>query len=103
MRRAARVDGNQQEIIDAMRAAGAGVEVLGLPLDLLVSAGGRWGILEVKASAAEERRKSKTRIKQRAFADRHPNGGAIGTVHDVEGALAFVRMLRDGFNMSLRK
>jgi hypothetical protein len=59
-----------------------------------VSAGGRWGILELKSSASEERRKTPTRKRQLAFAERHPNGGPIGTVHDIEGALAFVRMLR---------
>lgn len=94
LRRAARVDANQASVIAALQAAGAGVEVLGLPLDLLVSAGGRWGVLEVKSSAAQVRRKSDTRKRQIAFADRHPNGGPIGTVHNIEGALAFVRMLR---------
>jgi hypothetical protein len=95
LRRAARTDANQNAIIAALKAAGAGVEVLGLPLDLLVSAGGKWGILEVKSSAAAERAKTKTREKQLAFAQRHPNGGPIGTVHDVEGALNFLHVLRN--------
>jgi hypothetical protein len=95
-RRAARVDGNQSEIVKAIKAAGAGVEIIAQPLDLLISAGGKWGILEVKSSAAEERAKTKTRERQLAFAERHPNGGLIGTCHDIEGALAFVAMLRSG-------
>lgn len=94
MRRAARVDANQGVIIEALQGVGASVEVLGQPLDLLIGAGGRWGILEVKASASEERRKTDTRKRQLAFAERHPRGGPIGTVHDIEGALTFVRMLR---------
>ena len=94
MRRAARVDANQQTIIEALRAAGAGVEVLGLPLDLLVSAGGRFGILEVKRNEAASRAKTATRARQIAFAERHPHGGPIGTVWDVSGALTFLRCLR---------
>ena len=94
MRRAARVDANQSAIIEALRSAGAGVEVLGLPLDLLVSAGGRWGILEVKASEAASRVKTDTRARQLAFAERHPNGGPIGTVWDIEGAIRFLNCLR---------
>ncbi len=94
MRHAARVDANQATIIAALLAVGAGVEVLGQPLDLLVSAGGRWGLLEVKSSAKAEMKKSATRTRQLAFAARHPAGGPVAIVIDVEGALAFVRMLR---------
>jgi hypothetical protein len=53
MRRAARKDDNQQEIVDALRAAGCPVEVLsqeGLP-DLLVGRGFRFHLLEVKDGA----------------------------------------------------
>lgn len=93
MRYAARVDSNQSTIIEALEAAGASVEVLGLPLDLLVGYRGTWGILEVKASKSAANRKTKTRERQKAFADRHTNGGPIGTVWDVEGALRFLRTL----------
>ena len=93
-RHARKVDSNQGDIIDALEAAGAGVEVLGRPLDLLVSAGNRWALLEVKASEYESRRPSKTRKGQLSFADRHPHGGPIGTVWDVEGALRFLAALR---------
>lgn len=96
MRRAARTDTTQTPIVEAMRKAGAGVEFIGKPLDLLVSAGNRWGLLEVKANEYESRRPSKTRKGQLKFADRHPNGGPIGTVWDVDGALRFVEMLRSG-------
>lgn len=36
MRRAAKVDGNQREIINALKAIGCDVEVIGLPVDLVV-------------------------------------------------------------------
>jgi ribosomal protein S28E/S33 len=48
VRYAARVDGNQAEIVEALRAAGASVEVIGLPVDLLVGYMGRTILLEVK-------------------------------------------------------
>ena len=94
MRYAARVDSNQQAIVDALRAAGAGVEVLGRPLDLLVSAGGQWALIEVKASEAEVKRKTATRRRQLEFAERHPHGGIVATVTDVEGALRVLAMMR---------
>ena len=36
MRRAARVDANQEQIVSVLRAAGAVVWIIGLPVDLLV-------------------------------------------------------------------
>ena len=94
MRHAARVDSNQQAIVAALRAAGAGVEVLGRPLDLLVSAGGQWALIEVKASEAEVKRKTATRRRQLEFAERHPRGGIVATVTDVQGALRVLAMMR---------
>lgn len=92
MRRAARIDTAQPAIIAALKAAGAGVEVIGRPLDLLVSYGGRWLLMEVKSSRYEaEGRQTDTRKRQREFAERHPNGGPIATVWDVEGALTALR------------
>ncbi len=87
MRRDAKVDSTQSAIVAALRAAGAGVEVVGIPLDLLVSGGGRWMWMEVKSSEYETRRPSKTRKAQMAFAERHPNGGPIATVWTIEQAL----------------
>ena len=87
MRRAAKVDSQQNKIVKALREAGAGVEVIGIPLDLLVSGAGRWMLMEVKSSEYESRRPSKTRKRQLAFAERHPHGGPIATVWTVEQAL----------------
>lgn len=36
MRRAARIDDNQPEIVDALRRAGVSVEIVGKPVDLLL-------------------------------------------------------------------
>lgn len=48
MRRAARTDANQQAIVEALRKAGASVEVIGKPVDLLVGFNGRNLLMECK-------------------------------------------------------
>lgn len=48
MRYAARIDANQNEIVNGLRRAGVKVYILGLPLDLLTGWKGVLRILEVK-------------------------------------------------------
>lgn len=48
MRYALRVDANQTEIISALQSAGAQVEVIGKPVDLLVGINGKFAFFEVK-------------------------------------------------------
>ena len=48
MRYAARVDANQDQIVSALRAAGASVWIIGLPVDLLVGFRGHTFLMEVK-------------------------------------------------------
>ena len=48
MRRAARVDINQAEIVDALRRVGVSVEIIKLPLDLLICCRGETALVEVK-------------------------------------------------------
>ena len=93
MRHAARVDTNQAEIIAALQAAGAGVEVIRQPLDLLVSYARKWALIEVKANPGQARAKTRTRQRQLAFAERHPHGGIIATIWDVEGAIRVLRCM----------
>lgn len=93
-RYAARVDGNQSDIIKWMEDEGATVEIIRRPVDLLVACGGRWGFCEVKANPGQANAKTKTRQRQLAFAEKHPHGGPVGTVWDEEGARRFVRILR---------
>lgn len=93
MRHAARVDANQAAIVAALEAAGATVEVIGQPLDLLVAFRRQFAFVEVKSSRAEANRKTKTRQRQLDFEKRHPNGGPVFTVWDVEGALGALRMM----------
>ena len=48
MRHAARVDANQAQIVSALRAAGAYVWIIGLPVDLLVGYKGHTFLVEIK-------------------------------------------------------
>lgn len=48
MRYAARIDANQQQVISALRAAGAFVWIIGLPVDLLVGYEGQTYLFEIK-------------------------------------------------------
>ena len=48
MRRAARVDANQAQIVSALRAARAYVWIIGLPVDLLVGYKGHTFLVEIK-------------------------------------------------------
>jgi hypothetical protein len=48
MRRAAKVDANQAEIVKALKSIGCDVEAIGLPLDLLCGYRGVNWLLEVK-------------------------------------------------------
>jgi hypothetical protein len=48
MRYAARIDANQDQVVSALRAAGATVWIIGLPVDLLVGYKGHTFLMEVK-------------------------------------------------------
>ena len=51
MRHAARVDANQEQIVSALRAAGAFVWIIGLPVDLLVGYKGHTFLVEIKSTS----------------------------------------------------
>ena len=51
MRFAARVDANQTQIVSALRAAGAYVWIIGLPVDLLVGYRGHTFLVEIKSGS----------------------------------------------------
>ena len=51
MRHAARVDANQQSIVSALRAAGAYVWIIGLPVDLLVGYQQHTYLMEIKTTS----------------------------------------------------
>ncbi len=55
MRHAARVDANQEQIVSALRAAGAFVWIIGLPVDLLVGYKNHTFLVEVKSTSKNNR------------------------------------------------
>lgn len=86
MRRAARVDANQADIVSALRAAGCKVWIIGLPVDLLVGKAGVTVLVECKTA------KGGYTPLQEAFLADWP-GGPVATIRDVEGALTLARSL----------
>jgi hypothetical protein len=86
MRRAARVDANQAAIVEALRAAGCVVWVLGLPVDLLVGKNGRTVLVEVKTKTGKY-----TDLQQSFMASW--TGGSVATIRDIEGARTLARSL----------
>ena len=97
MRRAAKVDDNQEEIVKALRSVGATVQTLaavgkGVP-DLLVGHRGRTILIEVKdgKKSPSERRLTEDQVKWHGSW----RGGPVAIVTDVEGALRAIGMLRN--------
>jgi hypothetical protein len=87
MRRAARVDANQTQVIEALRAAGAYVWIIGLPVDLLVGYKNHTMLIEIKVGP----KKHLTALQQEFF-DKW-GGGTLVRVDGPEAALAALRVL----------
>jgi len=60
MRRAARVDANQEQIVSVLRAAGAVVWIIGLPVDLLVGYKNHTFLVEIKTDSKKRLTKLQT-------------------------------------------
>jgi hypothetical protein len=88
MRRAARVDANQEQIVSALRGAGAYVWIIGLPVDLLVGYKGHSFLMEIKST-------SKKRLTglQADFFDKWM-GGTLCRVDDAESALRMIGVVK---------
>lgn len=67
MRRAARVDANQAEVVTALRQAGARVWIIGLPVDLLVGHRGRLLLMEIKDGSKVQSARKKTALQAEFF------------------------------------
>jgi hypothetical protein len=94
VRRAAKVDANQSEIIDAMRLAGASVYIIGLPVDIIVGVNGHTALVEIKILVGKRKPKPAgyTDLQNKFMATWR--GGAVSTITDIAGALALVAMLK---------
>lgn len=91
MRRAARVDENQSDIVAALRAIGATVKVIsqgdGIP-DLLVGFMGKTILLEVKDGKKPPSARKLTPAEQKFFDEWR--GGSLAIVNTVDEAIAAV-------------
>lgn len=87
MRRAARVDNNQSDIVDALRRIGVAVEILGKPLDLLLCHRGETSLMECKCPNPDGGDHPLTKD-QVEFIARWP--GKVHIAHSVEEAVRLV-------------
>ena len=88
MRYAARVDANQEQIVSALRAAGAYVWIIGLPVDLLGGYHGHTFLVEIK-SGSEKR----LAALQADFFENW-SGSTLCRVDNAESALRMIGMIK---------
>ena len=81
------MDANQAQIVSALRAAGAYVWIIGLPVDLLVGYKGHTMLVEIKDGP----NKRLTALQQAFFAKWA--GGTLVKVDGPEAALAALRVI----------
>lgn len=88
MRWAAKSDANSQEIVDALREAGAVVWHIKWPFDVLAGYRGQTICIEIKNPKGKNRHTDD----QKKFMSTW-TGGPVATVRDVEGALRVLRVV----------
>lgn len=87
MRFAARVDANQTQIVSALRAAGAYVWIIGLPVDLLVGYRGHTFLVEIKSGS----KKRFTALQADFF--ENWSGSTLARVDSPEAALRMIGII----------
>ena len=92
MRRAARVDATQTAVVSALRAAGASVDVLGQPVDLLVGFRSVTILMEVK-NPDNSYGKAGANKNQRTFMEGF-KGGPVCVVDGPESALRAIGVIK---------
>jgi hypothetical protein len=88
MRYAARVDANQTQIVSALRAAGAYVWVIGLPVDLLVGYKNHTFLVELKSGP----RKRLTKLQADFF--ENWSGSTLARIDSPEAALRMIGVVK---------
>ena len=88
MRHAKRVDANQDQIVIALRAAGANVWIISLPVDLLVGYKGHTFLVEIKRTA-----KSRFTPLQADFFESW-GGGTLARVDSPDAALRMIGVVK---------
>jgi len=86
MRHAARVDANQEQIVSALRAAGAYVWIIGLPVDLLVGYKNHTFLVEIKTDS----KKRLTKLQADFF--ENWMGGTLCRIDNAESALRMLKV-----------
>lgn len=89
MRYAARVDANQEQIVSALRAAGAYVWIIGLPVDLLVGYKNHTFLVELKSGP----RKRLTKLQADFF--ENWSGSTLARIDSPEAALRMIGVKND--------
>jgi hypothetical protein len=88
MRHAKRVDANQDAIVATLRAAGAYVWIIGLPVDLLVGYKGHTFLVEVKTTS----KKPLTALQADFF--QSWSGGTLARIDSPDAALRMIGVLK---------
>jgi hypothetical protein len=88
MRYAARVDQNQDQIVSALRAAGAYVWIIGLPVDLLVGFKDHTFLVEIKTDS----KKRLTKLQADFF--ENWSGSTLARVDSPEAALRMIGVVK---------
>ena len=88
MRRAARVDQNQTQIVSALRGAGAYVWIIGLPVDLLVGYKGHTFCVEIKSDS----KKRLTKLQADFF--ENWSGSTLARIDSPEAALRMIGVVK---------
>jgi hypothetical protein len=88
MRRAARVDANQEQIVSALRAAGAYVWIIGLPVDLLVGYKNHTFLVEIKTDS----KKRLTKLQADFF--ENWTGSILARIDCPESALRMLKVVK---------
>jgi hypothetical protein len=88
MRYAARVDANQEQIVSALRGAGAYVWIIGLPVDLLVGYKNHTFLVELKSGP----RKRLTKLQADFF--ENWSGSTLARIDSPEAALRMIGVVK---------
>ncbi len=88
MRYAARVDANQEQIVSALRGAGAYVWIIGLPVDLLVGYKNHTFLVEIKTDS----KKRLTKLQAEFF--ENWSGSTLARIDSPEAALRMIGVVK---------
>jgi hypothetical protein len=88
MRYAARVDANQDQIVSALRGAGAYVWIIGLPVDLLVGYKNHTFLVEIKT----DKKKKFTKLQTDFFETW--SGSTLARIDSPEAALRMIGVVK---------